>query len=898
MIAPWTIIQRYLKKHPPSRRHHRQGGPPSAPPPSPHSHSPSHSHSHSAAKSPPPAHKHHALRRLLGTSLGAAAFVLTLRGVGLLQWAELDLYDLMVQWRPMPPPPPVVVVGFNEKFLARPGGWPISDRTLARLLKNIDRAKPVAIGLDIYRDSAIGLGRAQLTELYERLPNLYGIQRMEDQDQPSIKAPAILTRKGQVGFNNIVLDDDGRLRRSVLYWWENGQGYRSLSLKLAEHYLHRRGIYAVAVAASSSFDWIKLGQAVLPPLNPNSGSYIKKDTAGYQVFADFRGGQNTIPVISAQSVIDGNVDPAQLRNRIVLVGVVADSVRDSFETSYTSPPFQAEQPIPGVELQAQLVAQLLDWSQGDRPVLQSWDEGAEILWIILWSMAGAGLGLVVNSPLRSLIWSAVVIGQLLVLGYGSLLLGWIIPVVPPILGGVTSLGILLLLNTQQRHELERSKDFLKSVIAAVPEPVFVQDQDYRWLVLNPAFGQLIGYPLEKLLNQRPSDVLPSPCAAPFQGPEQQQIPPGTTDSREIIICHPNGRKLTVMLKRSCHCDRAGNRFLVGTLQDITAQKHLEKRLTQHAAELERHNEQLQRSQEKLSHQVNHDSLTTLGNRQFLYRQLDRLIEAERPLEDQGFILGILFLDLDGFKAVNDQWGHQAGDEVLVETARRLRRILRGGDVITRLGGDEFVIILPQIPNYRVAERVSKKIIDSIKQPFQVTGDYTHTAQPSREIGSETDENRSESGSKSGSDTTDYPRPSVDIPPVTVTVSIGISFYPDDAQATEHLIAAADHAMLAAKRQGKNSFQYYATLTPIDLTQSRHVADRETPSKPEEEAESHLAPMGAMAKGNPAPAPPGSQQERSPQTAEPCTESNNFRGPPETGEMEDAPNPVADISQSH
>ncbi|MEM1427235.1 MAG: diguanylate cyclase, partial [Cyanobacteria bacterium P01_H01_bin.130] len=455
--------------------------------------------------------------------------------------------------------------------------------------------------------------------------------------------------------------------------------------------------------------------------------YIKEDTGGYQVFADFRGGRNTIPIINAQSVIDGNVDPARLTNQIVLVGVVADSVRDFFQTSYTSSPLQPERPIPGVEMQAQLVAQLLDWAQGDRPVLQSWGEGAEILWIILWSMAGAGLGLVVNSPLRSLMWSAVVIGQLLALGYGSLLLGWIIPVVPPILGGVATLGILLLINTQQRHELERSKDFLKSIIAAVPEPVFVQDQDYRWLVLNPAFEQLIGYPLEQLLNQRPSAVLPPPCAAPFQELDQQQIRPGTTNSREITVCHPNGRRLTVILKRTFHCDRAGNRFLVGTLQDITAQKHLEERLTQHAAQLERHNAQLQRSQEKLHHHANHDSLTTLGNRQFLYRQLNRLLQAERSLEDEGFILGILFLDLDGFKAVNDQWGHQAGDEVLVETARRLRRILRGGDVITRLGGDEFVIVLPQIPHYQVAEQVSKKIIRSIKHPFQITGDATHRA---------------------------------------------------------------------------------------------------------------------------------------------------------------------------
>ncbi|MEM1426421.1 MAG: hypothetical protein AAGF75_07715, partial [Cyanobacteria bacterium P01_H01_bin.130] len=121
---------------------------------------------------------------------------------------------------------------------------------------------------------------------------------------------------------------------------------------------------------------------------------------------------------------------------------------------------------------------------------------------------------------------------------------------------------------------------------------------------------------------------------------------------------------------------------------------------------------------------------------------------------------------------------------------------------------------------------------------------------------------------------------------------------NDAQATEHLIAAADHAMLAAKRQGKNSFQYYATLTPIDLTQSRHAADRGNTSDSEEEAEPPLPPMGATTKSSPATEPPGSEQARSPQTAEPYTESNNLKATPATGEMEDTPNPVADISQSH
>ena len=721
MTASWKTIQRHLRRHrlwaamADSGREERKPANSRAPssPRSP-------SALTTAPRSPVPGSDgNRSLQRVLGVGLGITFLVLSLRGLGLLQGLELDAYDLMMS-RLLPPHPtaPVVVVGFDEDFLAQPGAWPISDDLLARLLQGIATSKPAAIGLDIYRDVPIGRGRDELVHLYRTLPNLYGIHRLADQFSPEVRPPDLLARQHQVGFNNVVVDADGRVRRSVLFWWtEDKVGHQSLSLKLAGHYLSQQGIH-IAFDEKDP-DKVTLGQTTFAPLERNSGPYRRKDTAGYQIFADFRGARGTIPMVLAQDIIDANFDPGVLANRIVLVGVVADSIRDSFYTSYTSTDVQRKQSVFGVEIQAQFVAQLLDLAQGDRPMIQSWSEGAELLWILAWCMAGAALGSWGQYPLRSSVWGMIGAVELLVLSYIALLSGLWIPVIPPLLGGGTTLIMVMLLSAQQHYESERSKEFLNSVIAAVPEPVFVQDNALRWVVVNPAFEALVEYPLNQLLNQQPEDVLPPSSAALFKQVGQSLPPLGKPQVQEAQFWSPSGQEMTVILKRSLHCDRAGNLFLVGTLQDITAQKRLERRLTQRTQELARHNAQLQRSHRKLHHQATHDPLTRLGNRQFLYQELARLLGVAET--DQG-TLGVLFLDLDGFKGVNDDWGHQAGDEILVETAQRLIHVLRGSDVIARLAGDEFVVVLPDIPYPQVADHVSQKIIHVIAQPFVLRGD--------------------------------------------------------------------------------------------------------------------------------------------------------------------------------
>ena len=771
--------------------------PPAAPPPK-------------KRRSPPsrrPAHRHAQARRFLIAGLGITLLTLSLRGLGLLHWVELDVYDLMLRRRPTPPMPPIVLVGFEESFVARPHAWPITDAALAQLLQTIADAEPVAIGLDIYRDVPVGQGEAALTQLYKTLPNLYGIQRMGDKQAAGVRPPEVLARRNQVGFNNVVLDADGRLRRSVLYWWQDGKGYQSLSLKLAEHYLRQNDIYTTLDGQNP--DQVNLGQATFLPLERNSGNYHNEDTAGYQILADFHGGRGTIPVISAQEILDGQVDPAALANRIVLVGVIADSVKDSFHTSYTNTIFSPQKSIFGVEVQAQLVAQLISAARGDRPVLTYWSEGAEILWILAWCLGGTLLGMVSRYPIHGILWGMISAAELVVVSYISLLGGWWIPVIPPLVGGGSALVIVILLNAQQHYELQRSKDFLHSVIAAVPEPVFVQDSDYRWVVLNPAFEELVGYPLSQLMNQPPEAVLPPSSAAVFQDLDRNLSPRSKPKAHQATFWRGD-RRVDVILKRSLHCDRAGNCFLVGSLQDITAQKRLEERLNQRATELRRHNEQLQRSQQMLHHQATHDPLTGLGNRQFLDRELTRLLQDTNTQDTntKEELLSVLFLDLDGFKAVNDECGHQAGDEILIQTAQRLLKILRGGDVVARLGGDEFVVVLPGIPYREVAERVSRKIIRAIADPFKLKGDRLSPLSdphPPHHNGSP------------------HRRKKAAI--TAVTVSIGIAFSPQDATTPDHLIAAADHAMLSAKRKGKNNHQYYADLSPIDLGQSRHsIAD--------------------------------------------------------------------------
>ena len=173
---------------------------------------------------------------------------------------------------------------------------------------------------------------------------------------------------------------------------------------------------------------------------------------------------------------------------------------------------------------------------------------------------------------------------------------------------------------------------------------------------------------------------------------------------------------------------------------------------------------LKRSEEKLEHLANHDPLTGLANRSLLMDRLDRTL---RRLQREPCKLAVLFLDLDRFKKVNDTQGHPVGDLLLQQAATRLRAAIRQSDTIGRLGGDEFLVLVECYNNIGDIKCVVEKLRNTIEQPFIINGNRLY-----------------------------------------ISVSIGISIYPEDGQDGATLIRNADSALYRAKETGRNNFSFY------------------------------------------------------------------------------------------
>src|SRR5207247_4626150 len=170
---------------------------------------------------------------------------------------------------------------------------------------------------------------------------------------------------------------------------------------------------------------------------------------------------------------------------------------------------------------------------------------------------------------------------------------------------------------------------------------------------------------------------------------------------------------------------------------------------------------------QVSHLAQHDILTDLPNRTLLN---DRLTQAIGLARRHGDRLAVLFLDLDGFKHVNDSLGHVIGDKLLQSTAARLVTCVRSSDTVSRQGGDEFVLLLPKIRYGEDAAACAQKILASLAAPHDIIHDDLHV--------------------------------------LHVTASIGISSYPDDGEDAEALLRCADTAMYHAKESGRNNYQFF------------------------------------------------------------------------------------------
>ncbi|MEG3989005.1 CHASE2 domain-containing protein [Microcoleus sp. S28C3] len=688
-------------------------------------------------------------RRVLITASAVAGTVIVMRWFGFFQVWEWAAFDYFVRWRPAEPiDSRIVIVEIKEADLQK-YGYPISDAVLAQLLKKLHAGKPRAIGLDVYRDLPTQPGNAELLKTFQTIPNLIGIELMPDEARFGVRPPPVLDKLDRIGFNNVVIDADSKVRRTLLYSWPgDSETHESLALTLALRYLESEKIFPQPATVNPQY--LQLGKGVFQPFQPNDGAYVRADSRGYQILANLRGARGRFRTVSMSDVLSGKVPADFVRSRAVLIGSTAPSLRDFYQNSYSSGWFAPPQQIPGVELQAHFLSQILSAALDGRGGINVWPEVAELLWILLWSWAGASVSWNLRSLRRSVYCLSSISLGLSACLYLAFLAGWWLPLIPPILSLVGSGAAVVGYLAHLQEELKRSKEFLQSLIDTIPDPIFVKDRNHRCLVLNQAYCRFIGYPLEILTCRTDYDLFPQAEAEIFWQQDELVFQTHQPRENEEYFTDAHGITHLIATKRSLHQDAAGNLFLVGAIRDIT-----ERQLRENA---------LERKNAELSHQADHDALTGLPNRKMFYECLNQSLERASSNQE---LVALLFLDLDGFKSINDTLGHNVGDLLLKTFASRLKKSLRGSDTIARLGGDEFTVILPAIPGREEAAKVAEKICYAIVQPFILE---EHT--------------------------------------VSVTTSIGISLYPIDGSEPDILVKNADVAMYRAKECGKNQYQFF------------------------------------------------------------------------------------------
>jgi len=394
------------------------------------------------------------LRSPLAASLVASTLIflcfIGLRSAGSLESLELTAYDWYIRLRPgtAGSDSRIVLISITERDIRNQGRWPIADGTLAQALEMLTLYQPRAIGMDIYRDIVVPPGREELDAILTRNRHIIAVMKLGEGTADGIPAPPVLEHTEQVGFSDILVDRGGIVRRGLLFLDDGETAAYSFALRLALLYMQAEGIRPQPDASNPQH--IRLGRTIRP-LEMNDGGYVGADARGYQFLLDFKGARGSFQAFSLTTLLSGEINPQAIKDKIVLIGVTAESVKDFFYIPY-SRGLQADQHISGIALHAHIVSQLLRFAlDGNSPVATASDRH-EGVWILLWSMMGGLIGVWVRSPWR---FSLLAVGGLLLLGlaaYLAFLRGWWIPLVPPAMAWLSSATIVTAYMSNQEKQ--------------------------------------------------------------------------------------------------------------------------------------------------------------------------------------------------------------------------------------------------------------------------------------------------------------------------------------------------------------------------------------------------------------------------------------------------------------
>jgi len=355
--------------------------------------------------------------------------VIILRLIGSMQSLEWLAFDSFLSQRPQEPMEErIVIVGINEDDIRSVGAYPIPDREIAVILRKLHSLEPRVIGIDIFKDLPVEPGHRELISVFKEIKNLIAIEKVLPD---KIASPPALPPE-QVGFADQITDTDGKLRRSLLLMTTAHQAYKtSLSLCLAIAYLAHEGISLENGIRDRAA--LRFGNIELPRFFSNSGGYVHTDAGGIQTLLNFRSGRERFRTITLDDIKTGNFDPNWIRDRIVIIGMTAPSVKDFITTSAMTSTKPAAGRVYGVEIQAHAVSQIISAVLDSRPLLKTWSDLWEYLWIIGWGILGIGLARLTKSPFRNFLAVGIASTSLILMSYLLLIWGWWIPVTPAML---------------------------------------------------------------------------------------------------------------------------------------------------------------------------------------------------------------------------------------------------------------------------------------------------------------------------------------------------------------------------------------------------------------------------------------------------------------------------------
>lgn len=383
------------------------------------------------------------------TSLAVTGSLLAARQIGWLQTPELAAYDQMMRLRPdLAPDSRLLIVAINEADIKAQKRWPLSDRTVATLLANLQKHDPKVIGLDLYRDLPQEPGNRELVKQLQS-PNVITITKISDEEDLGVASPPGVPAE-RIGFNDIPPDNDGVIRRGLLYADTETETLTAFSLQLAIAYLRDLGI--TPQTGHMNPNYLRLGKAEFVPLESSSGLYQNLDAAGYQILLNYRARHHLANQVTLTQILNNEFDPSWVKGKIVLIGTSARSLKDMFLTPYSAAAGDRNWSMPGVIIHAQIVSQILSAAFGEQSLFWYWADWVEMVWIAGWALLGGSLAWFIRHPLGLIVAISVSITVLGGIGYYGFFLqaGWV-PVMSPVLGLMMTAGIMVAYRAQQAY---------------------------------------------------------------------------------------------------------------------------------------------------------------------------------------------------------------------------------------------------------------------------------------------------------------------------------------------------------------------------------------------------------------------------------------------------------------